>query len=356
MGSTSFKLRINTWLVNFRKYLFFYKDGYYELPYLCNSPQIMLASFKSMPYTRYDEANNYIETNNPFTNGRMYFRELSEGLWIIITEIEFEKNVSTHALYDNAPCDYYFLSHFRYTHKLKKAILNETTIPEVGWGLYKPGTAMNAYFEAGDKGIFMDIIFSKDWFDKNISLDNSNQQNSLKQYLDSDKAFKIWEDIVVGSKDSVDKMLRILKDPTAMNNSYLNLKIACLDLMLRFLQSIAALHLNTEKETLNELDRRHLATAERMLINSLTTRFMGISTLAKSAHMSPTKLKTLFKREYGKSILQYYQEKQMELALQLLKHPGASVKDVSHTLGFENPSYFTSTFKKHHQFLPSEVR
>ena len=356
MGSTSFKLRINRWLINFRKYLFFYRDGYYELPYICNSPEIMLASFKGMPYTKYDAANNYIETNNPFTNGRMYFRELSEGLWITITEIEFKKNVSTHALFDNGPCDYYYLSHFRYTHKLQKPVLNETTIPEVGWSLYKPGTVMNAYFEANDKGVFMDIIFSKGWFDKNILLETSDNQDSLQQYLDSDKAFKIWEDIVLGSKDSVAKMLEILKEPASSNISYLNLNLTCLDLMIRFLQSIAILPLSTEKETVNEADRRHLATAEKMLTDSLTTRFMGIDVLAKAVHMSPTKLKTVFKREYGKTILQYYQEKQMELALKLLKKPSASVKDVSHSLGYDNPNYFSSTFKKYYNYLPSEVR
>ena len=342
-------------MIKVRKYIFLYKDGYYELPYICNSPQIMLASFKSMPYTKYDEVNNYIETNNPFTNGRMYFRELSEGLWITITEIEFKKNVSTLALFDNAPCDYYYLSHFRYTHKLKQAVLNEITIPEIGWGLYKPGTVMNAYFEENDKGIFMDIIFSRSWFDKNILLDNIENQNSLKQYLESEKAFKIWSDVVKGSQASVDKMLQILKEPTASSNSYLSLKITCLDLMMRFLQSIAAMNLSTEKELVNEADRRHLATVERIMIDSLTTKFEGIDMLAKSVHMSATKLKTLFKKEYGKSIFQYYQEKQMQLALELLKNPSNSVKEVSFTLGYDNPSNFTTAFKKYHNYPPSHV-
>ena len=349
------KVRLNKWFIRFRKYFFLYKDGYYELPYICNSPQVMLASFKGMPYTKYDEANNYIETNNPFTNGKMYFKELSDGLWIIITEIEFKKKVSTHALFDEAPCDYYYLSHFRYTHKLKDPVLNEIRIPKVGWGLYKPGTAMNAYFDENDKGIFMDIVFSREWFDKNIFLDKNNDQDSLKQYLDSDKAFKIWADIVVGSQASVDKMLQILKEPNATNVSYLNLQITCLDLMMRFLQSIASLHLSIENEIIHETDRRHLATAERLLIDSLTTKFKGIDVFARAAHMSTSKLKTLFKKEYGKSIGQYHQEKQMELALKLLKHEGATVKAVSITLGYNSQSHFTTAFKKYHNFLPSDV-
>ena len=349
------KVRLKQWYIGFRKYLFLYKDGYYELPYICNSPQIMLASFKGMPYTKFDEANNYIETNNPFTEGRMYFRELSEGLWITITEIEFKKNVSTHALYDKEPCDYYFLSHFRFTHKLKNVVLDGVNISKIGWSLYKPGSAVNAYFEENDKGIFMDIIFSRAWFNKNVILDNKESELSLKQYLESNITIKFWDDIVEGSQESVYNMLNILKKPTAIDNSYLQLQVVCLGLIMRFLQSIAKQHYRIGKETLKEADRRHLAKAERIIIESLTNKFMGVDLLAREVHMSPSKLKTLFKKEYGKSIGQYYQEKQMELALKLLKNRGTSVKEVSITLGFSNQNYFTIVFKKHHKFLPSDV-
>ena len=125
--------------------------------------------------------------------------------------------------------------------------------------------------------------------------------------------------------------------------------------MMRFLQSIATMPLSAEKETIHEADRLHLARAERILIDTLTTKFMGIEPLGKLVHMSPSKLKTLFKKEYGKSVFQYYQDKQMDLALKLLKNTGTSVKGVSITLGYDSPSYFTTVFKKYHSFLPSDV-
>ena len=315
----------------------------------------MIDSFKSMPYTKYDAVNNYIETDNPFTNGKIYFRELEEGLWIMITEIAFKKNVSTHALYDKGPCEYYFLSYFRYTHKISDVLMNEISVPTVGWGLYKPGTAINTYFGANDEGVFMDIVFSKTWFEKNILLEKMEDQNSLKRYLASDKAYKIWRDMVVGSSESADKILGYLKEPKSNNINQLSLKIGCLDLMMRFLESIASMNLSTEKEDINNTDRSHLATAERLLVNSLNTGFPGIKELAKAVHMSPTKLKTLFKKVYGKSIFEYYQEKQMQLALNLLKRANMSVKEVSHTMGYNNHSNFTTAFKKYYNYLPSEV-
>ena len=92
-----------------------------------------------------------------------------------------------------------------------------------------------------------------------------------------------------------------------------------------------------------------------MLVDSLTGQFPGIETIAQTVHMSPTKLKILFKDVYGKTMFQYYQEKQMRLAFKLLQQPASSVKVVAISLGYENASNFTLAFKKFHGFLPSEV-
>jgi AraC-like DNA-binding protein len=103
-----------------------------------------------------------------------------------------------------------------------------------------------------------------------------------------------------------------------------------------------------------EVDRRHLAKAEGMVIAGLSSAFPGIEPIAKAVHMSPTKLKALFKEVYGNTLFGYYQEKQMLLALEMLRQKAAA-KDVALSLGYENASNFTLAFKKYHGFLPSEV-
>lgn len=348
------KYRLEKWFNNFRKYIFLYKDGYFELPYLSNSPEVMLASFKNMPYVKFDEKNNRIHTNNIFTDGIMYYKELEEGLWVMITEIEFKKNVSTHALYDQEPCDYFFMSYFKYYHRLKANFNNEYKVPNTGWGLYKPGTQVNSYFSENDKGLFMDICFSKDWFNKNIKLENLADDNGLKLYLESEVAYKIWKDSIVGGEERMMKILKDLQSPQQDGTSTLSMKVLCLDLMTKFFQSIANMPVSLAEDGINEADRRHLAMVERIILDSLTSSFPGIDFLAEEASMSASKLKGLFKKVYGNSIFQYYQEKQMMLAFELLKG-NSSVKEVSQTLGYDNPSNFTLAFKKHHKFLPSEV-
>lgn len=72
-----------------------------------------------------------------------------------------------------------------------------------------------------------------------------------------------------------------------------------------------------------------------------------IKELAASAHMSPSKLKRLFKQIFGNSIFSYYQEFRMKEAARLLKEENLSVSEVGYQLGFTNLSHFSRVFKEH---------
>ncbi|WP_420150763.1 helix-turn-helix domain-containing protein [Spirosoma sp.] len=72
-----------------------------------------------------------------------------------------------------------------------------------------------------------------------------------------------------------------------------------------------------------------------------------IHKLAVTAHMSPSKLKRLFKQIFGKSIFRYYQEFRMKEAARLLKEEKLSVSEVGYQLGFTNLSHFSRAFNEH---------
>lgn len=346
--------RINKWLNSFKQYMFFYRDGYFELPYLSNSPEIMVNSFKKVPFTRYVDEENAIYSNTIFSNGSMRYRELEPGLWIILTEMEFKKNVCTKALYDNDPCDYFFLSHFRYTTQVNNISINNLTLPKMGWSLYKPGTEITAYFNKGDKGVFINFIFSSEWFSKNISINDLLHQNELKNYINSDESYIVWQDIVNNSQQYVKSILELLYKPKNNPINTLSLKVQCLQIITDFFAGVTKVHMFHGANKVPENEKSHLANAEKIILESLTAEFPGIENIAQKVNMSPTKLKALFKEVYGKSMFQYYQEKQMELALELLETRSKSVKEISEILGYDNPSNFTNAFKKVHNFLPSK--
>lgn len=348
--------RIRKWAIGFRKYFFLYRNGYFELPYLSNTPQIMVNSFQNMPFTKKVPDEHIIYSDTIFTSGSMRYRELEDGLWIILSEMNFKKNVCTKALYDQEPCKYYFLSHFRYTSLIKNISINEINLPNIGWSLYKPGTEIKAFFNAGDKGSFFNFVFSEDWFKQNIVPDNLEEQNQLKEYLDSENAYMVWEDVIHNSHEIINKIVELIKEPTDTFLNKLSMKISCLEIITSFLKILS------KKEKLAITGKpifadSYLSKAEKMIINSLTSEFPGIDVIAKTVHISPTKLKNDFKKVYGHTIFGYYQVKQMSLARELLINKKYSVKEVSEILGYDNPSNFTLAFKKvNNNELPSSLK
>jgi AraC-like DNA-binding protein len=72
-----------------------------------------------------------------------------------------------------------------------------------------------------------------------------------------------------------------------------------------------------------------------------------IEALAIAAHMSPTKLKRLFRQIFGNSIFSYYQAFRMKEAARMLKEEQLSVSDAGYQLGFTNLSHFSRIFQAH---------
>jgi len=103
-------------------------------------------------------------------------------------------------------------------------------------------------------------------------------------------------------------------------------------------------------------DYRKIAKAERIIKDNVSSSFPGIEYIAKEVNMSETKLKTTFKAVYGVSMLQYFIEKKMEVAMGMIKNSNIQIKNISSSIGYENASKFSATFKKQFGMLPSEVR
>ncbi len=111
-----------------------------------------------------------------------------------------------------------------------------------------------------------------------------------------------------------------------------------------------------EQQELYPLNAKDIQTLykvkERMLFQLATPP--AISDLTAFAHMSPTKLKRLFRQIFGNSIFNYYQEFRMKEAARLLKEDKLSVSDVGYQLGFTNLSHFSRVFKEHTGMNPKQ--
>lgn len=100
---------------------------------------------------------------------------------------------------------------------------------------------------------------------------------------------------------------------------------------------------------------RAMMQIESILVKDLSVLPPTIPALARTAMMSETKLKNLFKQVYGYNIYEYYQKCRMLKARQLLRGRKLSVKEIGIMLGFQNLSNFSIAFKKEFNMLPSDV-
>jgi len=75
--------------------------------------------------------------------------------------------------------------------------------------------------------------------------------------------------------------------------------------------------------------------------------------IAESVHLSPSRLRHLFKDETGKSLARYRRELQLERAKHLLETTFLSVKEVASNAGIDGISHFVRDFAKAYGMTPA---
>ena len=78
--------------------------------------------------------------------------------------------------------------------------------------------------------------------------------------------------------------------------------------------------------------------------------------LASQFHLSPSYLQRLFKQEAGVCLGQWLTEQRLQRAAHLLHHSYLSVKQITHTVGYEHVSSFTRAFERRFQHAPTLYR
>lgn len=101
---------------------------------------------------------------------------------------------------------------------------------------------------------------------------------------------------------------------------------------------------------LRELDK-HLAE----LKEGKAEKAFEINDIAKILHIHPTHLSNTIQQASGKSPCDFYEEKLIAIAKELLADTNRSISDVAYTLTFD-PSNFTKFFKHFEGMTPKKYR
>lgn len=131
---------------------------------------------------------------------------------------------------------------------------------------------------------------------------------------------------------------------------YLQSKIA--ELLMLQLDQV----LQTEKSnTIKKIDRDKVYHVKH-LIEENVARPLTIPELAKQAGINTSKLKQLFKQEFGTTIFGYLTDLRLNQAKQLLEEGDLPIGNIAHKIGYKHAHHFTDAFKRKFGYLPSDLK
>lgn len=110
-----------------------------------------------------------------------------------------------------------------------------------------------------------------------------------------------------------------------------------------------------ETPELNSTDRKFVDDLTQSVEKNLSNAQFGVNILAEAVFLSVSQLTRKLKTITGKTPADFIRNIRLEKTLEMLKE-GANITDVSWTVGFEDPVYFSKVFKKHFGFPPSSVK
>ena len=72
-----------------------------------------------------------------------------------------------------------------------------------------------------------------------------------------------------------------------------------------------------------------------------------LSFVSEHVHLSREYTAHIFKREVGKTVIEYVNERKMLIAKSMMREENVSLHEIAQRLGYENYGYFSRCFKKH---------
>ena len=119
-----------------------------------------------------------------------------------------------------------------------------------------------------------------------------------------------------------------------------------------FLQEVIQLRDNSSSGKNNQI----LQNALQYIDENFTDGTMSLNTAASAAGLSPNRFSTLFSHEMGMTFIEYLIKKRMDRACELLMTTDLKSSEIAYRSGYNDPHYFSATFKKYMGMSPKEYR
>ena len=91
-------------------------------------------------------------------------------------------------------------------------------------------------------------------------------------------------------------------------------------------------------------------------IDENITEKLTLQSVSQEIGLTKEYTATIFKKETGRTVTEYINERKMLLAKDFIIHNKMGLNDISEYLGFDNYNYFSRIFKRYFKTTPSDVR
>ena len=102
-------------------------------------------------------------------------------------------------------------------------------------------------------------------------------------------------------------------------------------------------------------DELLLQKLEQIVLENMQNEQFGVEDLASSFGISRSQLHRKLRKLKQKSISQFIREIRLNEALKLLQKNTGTVSEVAYQVGFNNPTYFNTSFRNHFGYTPGEA-
>ena len=168
--------------------------------------------------------------------------------------------------------------------------------------------------------------------------------------------------ILVTAKNSVDDQIKghqLGADDYVVKPFEMNLLEAKIKNLIKSRKRLKELYsqsnsIKPESIAFNNLDKELLDKALTVVEEHLQDAEFSVDLFAREMGMSRSNLHLKMKAITGASATDFIKKVRFNQALKLLEENRYSVAEISYMVGFNSPSYFSTSFKKHFGYLPTE--
>lgn len=351
---------IASWKLKIKKYFFSYRNGFFELYQVSNSPQILLHNFIHMPFVKYEEKYQTIHTENPFLKVKIFHLEFEEGLLVMLSDAFYKKNVMDCMLYDKEqPCDHFFIS-LKVSQKQvnsKYPLVNGTSYGHNMWSICKPAGIKNLCHFKDSHEQFYTLFFNHTWLVNYLKQADEKVVRFIKDFLKSDTTYMIWPRYADPGENNYSLFKDTLENTIPLSEiNREEFRKLSLGMFEDFISSIVRVDLHANHLKMSNEQRLKIFKAEDYISSFYTQEFPGVEQVAEKVGISPTGLKTGFKHVYGCSIYKYFRSQKMKIAQSILQqNRDIKIKTLASQMGYDNAAKFAAAFKEETGNLPSEM-